>query len=130
MTAGNPRVPSRLGCGGLVLLILGGIGTTMLAAGVPFWSALSEAGLHMNEEVYPIGQIWWLVGPLGLASLAGVHRLMNGHRDWLAPSAAGGWTIIGAWYAATTGQYNMLAVTALLTLVLVSGTWADREAHD
>lgn len=37
-------------------------------------------------------------------------------------------TIIGASDAATAGQYNMLAVTALLTLMLVSGTWADRKA--
>ena len=99
----------------------------MLPAGVPVWSALAEAGLHMNEEVYPIGQIWWLVGPLGIASLAGVWRLMNGHRDWLAAAAAGGWTVIGAWYAATTDQFNMLVFTALLTLALVSGTWADRK---
>jgi hypothetical protein len=106
--------------------MLGGIGT-MLGAAVPPWSDLTEAGLHMQEEVYRIGEIWWLVGPLGVASLAGVYRLMNGHRDWLAAAAASGWMVIGAGYAATTAQFSLLAVTTLLTLVLVTGTWADRK---
>jgi hypothetical protein len=112
----------------LFLLMLGLFGTSLLLAGVPAWSALSEAGLHLNDEVYPVGAIWWAAGPLGIASIAGVYRLMKGHRDWLAAAAAGGWTIIGAWYAATTGQYGMLALTALLALTLISGIWADRRA--
>jgi hypothetical protein len=128
MTAGNPRVPSLLGCGGLFLLFLGALGTTLLAAAVPFWSALTEAGLHIDEEVYPIGEVWWLVGPLGVVSLVGVYRLMKGHRDWLGAAAAGGWMVVGAWYAATTAQYGMLGLTALLTFALVTGTWRDRKA--
>jgi hypothetical protein len=126
VTAGNPRVPSRLGCGGLLLLLLGGVGTTMFVAAVPIWSALSEAVLFIGQEEYPIGRVWWLVGPLGIASLAGVYRLMTGHRDWLATAAACGWTALGAGYVVATGQYGMLVLAALLTFLIATGTWADR----
>ncbi len=101
----------------------------MLAAAVPIWSALAEAGLFIGQEEYPIGRIWWLVGPLGIASLAGVYRLATGHRDWLGGAAAGGWTVLGAGYAVAAGQYGMLVLTALLTIAIVTGTWAERKAN-
>ena len=75
----NPRIPSRLGCGGLLLLILGMIHLPFL--GVPLFAELRDGGLVMGEEGYPTGEIWWLVGPLGVLSVIAVLRVINGHRD-------------------------------------------------
>jgi hypothetical protein len=123
----NPRVPSRLGCGGLLLLAHGLPWIGLFAVGVIGGMDMTEAELRMGEERYVIWPVIWAVAPLAVVSLLAVYRLMIGHRDWLATAAALGWVVVGIWYGVTTNQFTWFGL-ALLTLILVAtGTARDRR---
>jgi hypothetical protein len=124
----NPRIPSRLGCGGLLLLILGMIHVPFL--GVPFVAGMRAGGLVMDKEHYLTGEIWWLVGPLGVLSVIAVFRLAYGHRDWLAPAVAAAWLVIAAGYAVATEQFAFVTLMGLILILIWSGTWTDRRDRD
>jgi hypothetical protein len=81
----------------------------------------------MGDERYRIGEIWWLVGPLGALSIIAVFRLAFGHRDWLAAVIATAWVAIAGAYAVTTGQFSFLAVTSLILFLVGTGTWRARR---
>jgi hypothetical protein len=124
----NPRIWSRLGCGGVLLLPLGMISVPLVGAGVV--EDVRRAGLVMGKEHYSIGEIWWLVGPLGVVSFIAVFRLAFGHRDWLATATAAAWVAIAAVYTVTTGQFEFLVWTGLILFLIATGTWKDRRGME
>jgi hypothetical protein len=124
----NPRVPSRLGCGGLLLMAMGMV--MIPEIGVAFDPGMRTAGLVMQDEIYRTGEIWWLVGPLGALSVIAVFRLTYGHRDRLAPAVAACWVLIAAGYAVMTQQYSFLVWTTLILVLIASGTLRARREMD
>jgi hypothetical protein len=123
----NPRVPSRLGCGGLLLLFQGLPWVGLLVIGVIGQVDMSEAELKMGDEHYAVGPALWAIAPLAVISVFAVYRVMLGYRDWLATAAAAGWVVVGVWYAITTSQYTWLAWSVLMLFLLATGTARDRR---
>lgn len=120
----NPGVPSRLGCGGLLLLVLGLI---TLPWALLWVSGSRDTGLFVGDDTYGFDEVWWLITPLAAMSIVAVFRLAFGHRDWLAPGVAAAWTLIGLGYAVGTGQSNLLLLAAVVLVLITSGTLADRR---
>lgn len=86
-----------------------------------------DAGLILGDESYELGRVWWLIFPLAVLSIVAVFRLAYGHRDWVAPILSAIWLGLAIAFAIETGQYGFLALTAVITLLLTSGIWADRR---
>jgi hypothetical protein len=123
----NPRIPSKLGCGGLLLLVLSVPMTmtglfTLLGTSDP-----ARIGLFIGDEAYRIGRAWWLVLPLALGSILAVFRLAFGYRDWVPTLLCAIWFGIAIAFTIETSQFAFAAVTGLTTWLIASGTWADRQ---
>jgi hypothetical protein len=123
----NPRIPSKLGCGGLLLLVLAvpmaAMGLFVLVNGTD----PGEIGLTIGDEGYPIGHVWWLVIPLSVGSIVAVFRLAFGYRDWAPTLLCAVWFGVALTFAIETGQFAFATVTGLTTWLIASGTWADRQ---
>lgn len=109
-------------------MVLGAIHLPLL--GVPLFGDLREAGLVMGKEQYQTGEIWWLVGPLGVLSIIAVFRVAYGHRDWLASAVTAVWFVIAAAYAVETQQTQFVTLIGLILILVASGTWTDRRSVD
>jgi hypothetical protein len=123
----NPSLRSRLGFGGLLLLALGLPIAGLFLFGLASGGDPRRAILEVGDQVYPIGELWWVVTPLAILSVVAVVRLAVGRRDWLAPILAAMWLGIAVAVGIRTDQYGFAAMTALLTLLLSSGIRRARQ---